>query len=78
MGKTSLKAKACSVSFVRQSTQAWALDPLRFLVVQLRHYLTADESGECLLTIYVVPRSLELLSMSTRGGIASISIGDRA
>ncbi|KAL6321836.1 hypothetical protein AAG906_035535 [Vitis piasezkii] len=34
MGKTSLEAKACSVSFARQSTQVWALDPLSFSVCQ--------------------------------------------
>ncbi|KAL6342662.1 hypothetical protein AAG906_013068 [Vitis piasezkii] len=42
MRKTSLGANACSASFVRRSAQAWALNPLRFFSVQLRHCLTAD------------------------------------
>ena len=55
MGKTFLRAKACFASFVRQFAQAWALDPLRFLVVQLRHRLMTDGSSDCLLTICVIP-----------------------
>lgn len=81
MRKTSLGANACSASFVRQSAQAWALNSLRFFFVQLRHCLTVDGSGDCLLTICVVPcrfpRGPKLLSMSAIGGIASTNTGDK-
>lgn len=81
MRKTSLGANACSASFVRRSAQAWALNPLRFFFVQLRHCLTVDGLGDCLLTIYVVPckflRDPKLLNMLAIGGIASTNTGDK-
>lgn len=80
--KTFLGAKAYSASFVMQSAQARALGPLRFLVVQLRHRLTADRLGDCLLTIYIIPRRFprgpEFLRMSVTRDIASTNIGSKA
>lgn len=68
--KTFLGVKTSSASFVRQPVQARVLDPLRFLIVQLRHRLTVDGPGDCLLTICVIshkfPYDLELINMSTR------------
>lgn len=45
-GKTFLRVRACSVSWVRQLAQVWVLDLLRLLVVQLRHCLMVDESSD--------------------------------
>lgn len=45
-GKTFLRVRACSVSWVRQLAQVWVLDFLRLLVVQLRHCLMVDESSD--------------------------------
>lgn len=81
MSKTYLGANACSASFFRRFAQAWALNPLRFFSIQLRHCLTTDGPGDCLLTICVVPRRFprgpKLLSMSTIGGIVSTNTGGK-
>ena len=59
----------------------WALDLLRLLVVQLRHYLMADESGDCfsntLCCAAQVSRVLEFLSYVSKRGIASTSTSGR-
>lgn len=81
MGRTFLKFRDCSASWVRQFGHTWVLDPLRLLAIVLRHCLTTDGWGDCFLTIYVMlcrfSHGLDFLNMLARRGIASTNTGGK-